>query len=283
LANWNNKPSKDFDSADEDILGKQFRLLDLTDRLAQKKKRGQLSLTDMEEIPQDIGRVKELGREARFLKPYLLDALDNVGTLHPSGEEARRILEDWDGSAVADVITSENFEAAEVIFSTWLEAMITATFADELRPWTDEAGTNMLLHVLDDALAKKGSGVPPSRDYFNGEDPNQVMAAVFDQALFALTKDFGTADPTKWTLPRPTIDFMHPFLPIDVGSIPLSNRATYGQIIIFDKKKVFAESIQPLGQSGFIGLNSGPDIHFADQLELFSNFEYKPMTLLKGP
>jgi penicillin amidase len=29
LANWNNKPSQDFDNADEDILGKQFRLLDV--------------------------------------------------------------------------------------------------------------------------------------------------------------------------------------------------------------------------------------------------------------
>ena len=83
-------------------------------------------------------------------------------------------------------------------------------------------------------------------------------------------------------MPRGTIDFHHPFLPVDVGSIPLSNRATYAQIVIFGKKKVFAESIQPLGQSGFISALSGPDVHFTDQLELFRNFEYKPMTLLNG-
>jgi acyl-homoserine lactone acylase PvdQ len=241
----------------------------------------------MEDIPQDIGRVKELGREARFLKPYLLDALDNVGTLHPSGEEARAILEAWDGSAVADVITSENFEAAEVIFSTWLELMIFATFDDELGSEVDEAGTNMLLHVLDDALAKKGSGVPPSRDYFNDADPDRIMAVVFDQTLALLTKNFETDDPTQWILPRGTIEFIHPILNIPVGSIPLSNRATYAQIIIFDKKKVFAESIQPLGQSGFISFSvTGEielDVHFADQLELYRNFEYKPMPLLKKP
>ena len=109
------------------------------------------------------------------------------------------------------------------------------------------------------------------------------MAAVFDQALFALTIEFKTDDPTQWILPRGTIEFNHPFLPIEVDSIPLSNRATYAQIIIFDKKKVFAESIQPLGQSGFISALYGPDDHFDDQLELFSNFEYKPMPLLKRP
>jgi penicillin amidase len=176
LANWNNKPSVNFDNSDEDIFGKQFRLLDIQDRLAQNMTKGPLSLADMEDIPKDIGRVKELGREARFLKPYLLDALDIVGTSHPSGAAARSILEAWDGSAIADVITSEYFEIAEVIFSTWLELMILNTFSDELGPWTDKSGTNMLIHVLDDALGKKGSGVPPSRDYFNGADPNQVIA-----------------------------------------------------------------------------------------------------------
>jgi hypothetical protein len=50
----------------------------------------------MEDIPKDIGRIKELGREARFLKPYLLDALEAAGTSHP----AIAILEAWDGSAV---------------------------------------------------------------------------------------------------------------------------------------------------------------------------------------
>ena len=279
LANWNNKPSVNFDNSDEDIFGKQFRLLDIQDRLAQNRTRGQLSLADMRDIPKDIGRVKELGREARFLKPYLLDALDMAGTSHPAIE----ILEAWDGSAVADVIASMEFEAAEVIFSTWLELMILITFTDELGPWTDEAGTNMLLHVLDDALGKKGSGVPPSRDYLNNVDPNQVIAVVFDQTLAALTSQFGTPDPTQWTLPRGTIDFNHPFLPVSVGSIPLSNRATYAQIVIFGNKKVFAESIQPLGQSGFISFAGAPDVHFADQLELFRNFEYKPMPLLNGP
>jgi penicillin amidase len=170
-----------------------------------------------------------------------------------------------------------------VIFSAWLEAMIAATFADELGSMLDEAGTNMLLHVLDDALAKKGSGVPPSRDYLNGVDPNRVMAAAFDQTLIALTSQFDTLDPTQWLVPRPTIDFVHPILNLQVGSIPLANRATYAQIVIFRKRKVFAESIQPLGQSGFIGALSGPDIHFADQLDLFRNFEYKPMPLLNGP
>ena len=74
LSNWNNKPSVDYDNADDQIFGKQFRLLDIDDRLAT----GQISLEDMRDIPKDIARVGGLGREARYLKPYLLAALDAV-------------------------------------------------------------------------------------------------------------------------------------------------------------------------------------------------------------
>ena len=64
LANWNNKPSVDYDNADNQVFGKQFRNLDLDDRLAT----GVISLEDMRDIPKDIARVKAIGREARFLK-----------------------------------------------------------------------------------------------------------------------------------------------------------------------------------------------------------------------
>ena len=282
LANWNNKPAADFDNADENIFGKQFRLWDIEERLAQDQTKGQLSLADMEDIPKDIGRVKELGRDARFLKPYLLDALQVVGTGHSSGPAAVAILEAWDGSAVSDAVTSTAAEPGEVIFSTWLDLMIQATFADELGPEAGEAGTNMLLHVLDAALGR-GSGVPPSRDYLNGQDPNQVMSATFDQALHALTLQFGTPDPYAWVVPRGSIDFNHPFLPISVGSIPLSNRATYGQIVIYGRQEVTAQSIQPLGQSGFISTSGQLDPHFTDQLNLFRNFQHKDMRLLPEP
>ena len=104
-----------------------------------------------------------------------------------------------------------------------------------------------------------------------------------DQALAGLSFQFGNPNPAQWIIPRGTIDFRHPLLPIEVGSIPLANRATYAQIVIFGNRSVFAESIQPLGQSGFISQSGMPDVHFADQLELFRNFEYKPMPLLNGP
>ena len=279
LANWNNKPSVDYDNADNQVFGKQFRNLDLDDRLAT----GVISLEDMRDIPKDIARVKAIGREARFLKPYLLLALNDVPPAHPLAAQAKAIVEAWDGNAFADAVTSTNLHSGEVIFATWLSLMITNTFGDELGARVSEASSNTLIHTLDFALTGQ-SGVPPSRDYFNGINPKAVMSATFDQTLAVLAAAQG-ANPATWTAPRGSITFTHPLLGV-VASIPNSNRATYGQIIVLGKPRITGESIFTLGQSGFIQLvlpNSFTfDPHFFDQLGLFRNFQHKPMRFFKN-
>jgi penicillin amidase len=279
LANWNNKPSVDFNNPDSSIFGKQFRLRDIDDRLAT----GQMTLADMRDIPKDIARVKGLGREARFLKPYLLGALAAVPPSHPVAPAAKAVLQAWDGNAFADAVTSTNLEAGEVLFSTWLSRILSAAFADELGLVANEASSNMLIHVLDDAFGG-GSGVPPSRDYFNGADPNAVMSAVFDQTVAALVAAQGP-NPAAWTSPRGVTRFDHPIIGT-VGTIPTSNRATYAQIAVLTKPTSTAENIFTLGQSGFIGLvppsGFALDPHFDDLLSTYRNFGYKPMRLFRN-
>lgn len=279
LANWNNKPSVDYDNADNQAFGKQFRLWDINDRLAT----GVISLDDMRDIPKDIARVKAIGREARFLKPYLLQALTDVPPAHPLAAQAKTIVENWDGSAFPDAVTSTNLDAGEVIFSTWLSLMITNTFADELGASAGEASSNMLIHALDFALTGE-SGVPPSRNYFNGVNPKLAITSAFDQALAILAASQGP-NPATWTGPRGSITFTHPIIGV-VASIPNSNRATYGQIVVLGRPKITGESIFTLGQSGFLHLvlpsGFSFDPHFMDQLPLFRNFEYKPMRFFKN-
>ena len=276
LANWNNKPSVDYDNPDDSLFGKQFRLLDIEDRLAGSQK---ISLADMRDIPKDIARVKGIGRESRYLLPNLEGALEAVPPAHPSAPAARAILTAWDGNAFANAVSSTTLQTGEIIFMGWLDAMRNPVFQDELGSRVGEAGPNTLLHVLDDALGD-GSGVPPSRDYFNGVDPNLVMSQVFDGVLASLSATFGSADPSTWVLPRPNTNFVHPLLG-QVATMEQSNRATYGQIVVMSKPHATAENIIPLGQSGFIAATPGPvlDPHFLDQMQLFRDFEYKPMPL----
>jgi hypothetical protein len=127
-----------------------------------------------------------------------------------------------------------------------------------------------------------GSAVPPSRDYFNGENPNAVISATFDEALTQLGQN-----PTAWsTQPRDVVRFRHTLYPAvpEVATMLDSNRATYAYIVVLSNPTPSSESILSLGQSGFIAMDTrtntpvfGP--HFRDQFDLYRAFRYKPMRL----
>ena len=107
------------------------------------------------------------------------------------------------------------------------------------------------------------------------------MSAVFDQALAALG-----SDPNAWsTQLRDIVDFKHTLSAIlKVATLLESNRANYAWVVVLSNPKPNSESILSLGQSGFIKLAPPGtpvfDIHFADQLQLYRVFGYKPMNLL---
>lgn len=292
LANWNSKPSVDWDTTDQRRFGRQDRLLEIEEAIAPRLAGGGISLQDMREIATDIagaGFQGGIGRESRFIKPYLLAALDADAPSHPLADQARAVLETWDGSLFADAVSSTSLEPGQVIFAKWLELMLANTFGDELGAQFSQANAgrtlvNVLIHALDDALGT-GSGVPPSRDYFNGVDPNVVMSEAFDQALAALGPD-----PAAWSAePRGVEAELRrnefPTIP-SVGTVPTANRATYGFTTVLSNPTMTSESILAAGQSGFIGgvPPAGPvfDAHFSDQLELYLNFQYKPMRLYRN-
>ena len=274
LSSWNSKPSLGYPNPDQRSFGKQWRSLEIDERLAN----GLISLNDMKDIAKDIARTDQGGdgREARYLKPYLLNALDVVPPSNALASQARAVLKAWDGSVFKEPIAATTREAGQVIFAKWLEVMRVNTFGDELGTQVSQASTNMLIHVLDDALGG-GSGVPPSRDYFNGMNPNTVISAAFNQALAALGPN-----PSAWsTQPRDIVRFRHTLYPAvpEVATMFDSNRATYVYIVVLSNPTPNSESILPLGQSGFIAPDGTLDRHFKDQLERYRNFEYKPMRL----
>lgn len=278
LANWNNKPSVDYDNADNQSFGKQFRLREIDDRL----RSGGVTLEMMRDIPKDIARVGGIGREARFLLPHLLAALGSVPPSHPLGAQAKAVLQAWDRNAFANAVSSTTLQAGEIIFRGWMARMIANTFADELTTRVGEANANTLLHVLDQAMTGS-SGVPPSRDYLNSVNPRNAMSAAFDQVLTTLqAQQGGNPNTATWTAPRPVTNFVHVVLG-NVGSIPTSNRSTYAQIVVMSRPKAYAENIITLGQSGFAKFvppgSFALDPHFRDQLPLYREFRYKPMPL----
>ena len=130
LSSWNSKPSLGYPNPDQRSFGKQWRSLEIDERLAG----GLISLNDMKDIAKDIARTDQGGdgREARYLKPYLLNALDVVPPSNALASQARAVLKTWDGSVFGDPIAATTREAGQVIFAKWLEVMRVNTFGDEL-------------------------------------------------------------------------------------------------------------------------------------------------------
>ena len=250
---WNTKPTVGYPNPDQRSFGKQFRSLDIDDHL----RTGRISLDGMKAIANDIARVPTSqgpdGRDFRYLKPYLLSALDAVPPTHPLALQARTVLEHWDGSLFADAVTSTTLEPGHVIFARWLAVMYVNTFSDELGLQVSQASANLLIHVLDDAVGT-GSGVPPSRDYFNGVDANVVMSTALDQALAAGEPDVVASWSTQ---PRDIVSFRHTLPAVgEIASMLDANRAAYAYIVVLSNPTPTSESILSLGQSGFIRLDA---------------------------
>lgn len=293
LANWNHKPAITWNNPDHQTLGKQGRLSEIDAAFkARLSQAGLISPHDMGAIALDVSRIRTVppgagqggdGREARFVKQYLLDALNAVPPTHALSAQAKAVLETWDDSLFADARISTTLDPGHVIFDRWLQLVLATTFDDDLLA-PNRGSINMLIHVLDHALGG-GSGVPPSRDYFNGVHPYVVMSRAMDQVLSALGPD-----PAFWSSqPRATVSFRRTNFPTipSAGTILDANRGSYAQIVELSNPKIVAQNILTLGASGFVGL--GPsntavlDPHFNDQLELYRNFEYKPMHFYMNP
>jgi penicillin amidase len=277
LVNWNNKASVDFDNGDAGNLGKQDRVSDIEELLSSMNS---VSWEDMEAIPTQIAALKTLGDETRHLRPHLLGA---IATEAPNDVQLQQVasrLAAWDGRFVSDVVAGTQVRPEEEIWATWLSCVLPDTFGDEFGSYWSKANLNTLLHALEGSE----SGVPPSRDYFDNvstasvETDTQVVVLALRRALDILAVRYDSSDMDSWTRPRPTISFVHP-LGLVLGQIPLSNRATYAQIIELSTP-IQAANVLPLGQSGFISASGVPDPHFGDQLTLYRQFEHKPMRLV---
>lgn len=288
LANWNNKPTVDFENPDDVLFGKQHRVLRLMNVLAEpaqllRRKRGgwagsRLGIEDLLRIEEDIARFDDVGPKGAFLRDYLLQVIEEMGPNDPQLRLVAQLLQNWDGALYADTISSLTVEPANVLFDTLLRRLIWNTFADELgSDLLSEVNINTVLHVLEG----ERSGVPVTPDYFNGVDRRQVIAASIREAVDELMRTYGP----MWAMPlvpREMIHFRHLF-GFRVGpSVLMANRATYTQIVeLTDPPRGWNRL--PSGQSAFLRPNRffrwlpvlEPTLY--NQRVLFHEFGVKPM------
>ncbi|MCS6817108.1 MAG: penicillin acylase family protein [Blastocatellia bacterium] len=288
LANWNNKPTVDFDNPDDVLFGKQHRVLRImsvldepTRVLRQRREEGsrtRLGIEDLIEIEKDIARFDDMGPKMEFLREYLLRAVEEVGTDDPRVRLVAQLLQNWDGALYADAIASPAVEGANVIFDVLLQRLVRNIFADELgSDFLSEVSINTVLRILERARA----GVPLTYDYFNGRDWRDVIVMSIRETVEELMHTYGL----MWAMPvvpREMIRFRHLFGFYVGPAIPAGNRATYTQIVeLTDPPRGWNRL--PSGQRAFLRPNRFfrwlPSIESAlyNQRALFREFGMKPM------
>jgi penicillin amidase len=67
------------------------------------------------------------------------------------------------------------------------------------------------------------------------------------------------------------------YLPVNM------NRGTQNHMVVFKKTGFEAQNVCPPGQSGFVAPDGTKDPHYEDQMELYQNFQSKPMILNYHP
>jgi acyl-homoserine lactone acylase PvdQ len=217
-------------------------------------------------IARDIGTHDST---ADYLKSYILMAIEATkgATQDAHIKQAGDYLRSWDNH-------STDGSVAKIIFDAWFQELREAIFADEFRYMDSLAASSgirnffisltqpsLILHILDGTR----SGVPPSRDYLNGRNKNEIIIEALKKALDNLGAKYGP-QMNLWRYDQPEIYFK------PLPGIPGTSRGTYIQIIEVSRPFFRGESILPPGQSEDI---SSP--HYSDQRELAGYWRFKPM------
>jgi penicillin G amidase len=281
LASWNNKPALQWDSSSIGFWnwGPAHRYNTLK-QLVEAVQPGTATVATLEAIIRTVGVTTDTpsGSESPVLVSKLLQPmLAHVNSTNPRLLSAVALLAAWDGRQIDNDSSGHYDSPAVAIFNTWWSTFVTRVFADDLgtplQPdvQPDVAG-NLAYRLITDAPA-----LPLLHAYLGAETVDDALTHALEEALDALTLEYGSPDPNAWLQPVAEIVWT----PIGAGSVPNTiwmNRGTYNQIVhLGPGSHLFAQNVVAPGQSGN---PSSP--HFADQLGLYTTWTYKPMRLTRA-
>ncbi len=277
LASWNNKPAPGWENSTSGFgsFGPVHRVNTLAHLLSQVSP-GTATIATMEEINRKAGWTTDTpsGSAATvFVSTLLDDMLAHVDV----GMDARlpqitSLLSTWDWLQVDADGDGKYDSPAVAVFNTWWQTMSDQIFADDL-------GSTLQPNVvgnLADRMLVSDPALPLRHDYLEGQTVDQAFTNALIDSLDHLTVLYGSSDVSAWLQPVALIHWS----PLGLGTVPDTiwmNRGTYNQITHLGKgPQLYAENVIAPGQSG-----DPFSPHFADQLELYATWTYKPMRLTR--
>ena len=200
-------------------------------------------------------------------------------------------LGNWDYQSRARDGDGYYDELSTAVSRTFLPIMLEQSLKDDLGGvfgFFGSAGYSNLgigTKVLVESLEEPGS---QQYDFFNGEDPLNLIKASLEEAIAKLKENF-RSDLDTWRLPvvpmtfRPVSFFGTPQAGLDesLELAPGMNRGTQNNLVVFGKRGVVSYEVTPPGQSGFISTDGTEAAHYGDQLQMYSDFERKRVWIRK--
>lgn len=230
----------------------------------------------------------------RYLRPSL-EAASEAAALDSSAQEHVDLVLDWDGQSLDDDRDGVFDDPQPALMRAWLPLLIEEVFSDDLpedvyHTYLDDiypepggsARPASGVKLLYNALLGDNAGVEQNFDWFNGDDPQDVLLETYLAAVDELVDEHGD-DPDEWEASSPSLEFAHQnFIGVDqadedeILTTPVyQNRGTENNMIHLNGADASMCSAAPPGQSGFVSLDGGTNNHYQDQLDLYLDFECK--------
>lgn len=230
----------------------------------------------------------------RYLRPALEQAAQD-SALDQSSQDMLNLLLEWDGQARDDDDDGKFDDPQPAIMRAWLPLLMEEVLADNLpedvyQSYADDiypelggsARPASGVKLIYNALLGDDAGVKQNIDFFDGQDPSEILLDSYLTAIDQLKAEHGE-DPASWQADTDTWEFQHQnFIGVDQANedeildAPLfQNRGTENNLVQLKNDEASMCAAAPPGQSGFINPEGKPDEHYQDQLELYLNFECK--------
>jgi penicillin amidase len=246
-------------------------------------------------------RISFIDLNLSYFLPFLKQAIAGLQLTDPSYQAVLKV-EEWDG--YRKDLNDDGFydDPGQTIFQTWLGFMLQRTFTPEdlgasrssflnagypATPPTGSTNIQQGTRVLYQALLGDKSTIPNNYDFFHGTDPLTVILDALGDTVGALATQYGTDGMSSWLLPV----VKQKFLPTNFVGVPQAdpsealflpismNRGTENHLIVLNRNGTEGEDVCPPGQSGFVAPDGSLSSHYQDQMDLYKDFQLKPMSL----
>lgn len=273
-ANWNNKPSPEWPYSEAEIgtmWGEGHGVVRIQELLNIK---GTISFEYMIDTCRNVAYHHVYGT---YFKPFLVEAIHSVIGV-PT--EIIELLENWD--CYYDDVNDDGFydDPGLTIFDAWYDEIFYTVLEDELTDEAKDYSHSLLLHVFQGDDSKLQLRY---KDYLDGVARDTVIVDTLFNVLESLEERYATDNVSRWLTPVRTRGFSEEGS-LDSPTMPRMNRGTYNQVIELplwdsDDSRVLSNAVNvlPPGQSGFVNASGEENPHCYDQLDLYVNWQFKPM------